>query len=210
VLGRALVGPWGARAALAALVAIILLDLALGYLSLPGLIEARRPTRPAPPFSAPRLREAILDESAHVLTGLLLLKAAGIAGGLPALPVLPVLAGAVLIDLDHVPMELGLNTITRGTNRPYSHSLLTVGCVLAVAVVAGAGARRVALAVAFGIGTHLLRDLATGGVPLVWPWLARRESIGYGVYLGVLLVSAAWVAWTGRSGRAGRSRRSRT
>jgi membrane-bound metal-dependent hydrolase YbcI (DUF457 family) len=187
----------------------MLLDLALGYLSLPGLVEARRPNVAAPPFTAPRLREAILDESAHTLTALLLFKAAGLGGGLLALPLLPVLAGAVLIDLDHVPMELGQNTITRGTNRPYSHSLLIVGGLLMVAGLAGARFRRIVLAFAFGVGAHLLRDLATGGVPLFWPWLARRESIAYGLYLAIMLGSAAWVAWAGRSGRTGRTRRSK-
>jgi inner membrane protein len=194
--------------AVAALVAIMLLDLALGSLSLPWLGSAQRSTRPAPPLTSARLLEAILDESAHALTGLLLFTAAGLGGGRFPLPILPMLAGAVLIDIDHVPMELGVDVLTRGTNRPYSHSLLTVGVIVVLAGLAGKRFRRAMLALAFGVATHLLRDLATGGVPLFWPWLVRRESIGYGLYLGIMLVSVAWMAWAGRTRSAGHAQRS--
>jgi inner membrane protein len=195
-----LAGPWGLKRAVAVLLAVALLDVALGYFSLPGLVDARRPARAAPAFSGPRLTEAVLDESAHALTGLLLFKAAGFEGG--GL-VLPMLAGAVLLDLDHLPMELGRDTITRGTNRPYGHALATVAGIAAAGLIRTRW-RRLLLALAFGVGTHLLRDLATGGVPLFWPWLARRETIGYGVYLAILLVSGARLAWAHRPIRPAR------
>jgi len=139
----------------------------------------------------------VLDESAHAATALILLKAARLDGISLALAAV---AGAVLIDIDHVPMEVGVSVITRGTNRPYSHSLLTIGAVLIAAGISGSRSRRLLLVVAFGIATHLLRDMATGGVPLFWPLLAARTTIDYRAYLVVVLLGGALAAWWGRGG----------
>ena len=192
-LWSALARPWDLRQVGTALAIIVLVDLALGYLQIPGLVDARRTTR-SPVASGPsRLTEAVLDESAHALTALVLFKATG-SGRADALLTL---AGGVLIDVDHVPMELGLNVITRGTNRPYSHSLLMIGGVVILAGLVRSRFRRPMLAVAFGIATHLLRDLATGGVPLYWPFLMRRETIAYGFYAVALLAGGAVAVWNG-------------
>lgn len=64
------------------------------------------------------------DEAAHLLTGALVLAA------LPRAPrrgfAFGTLTMSVLIDVDHVPGLLGIDFITRGTDRPYSHSLATL------------------------------------------------------------------------------------
>ena len=132
---------------------------------------------------------AALDEPAHLLTAWLVL-AAGVRS--TRRPLLPwVLAGAVLLDLDHVPLYLGADIAVSPGGRPVSHSLLTV----VVLLVAAAGVRRwrVPLAgLALGVATQLLRDLSTGpGVPLLWPALAEDVLLPYLPYALVLVALAA-------------------
>jgi inner membrane protein len=188
-------GPWGVRRVGAALLIIAIVDLTLGYLDAARLVEFGRGSGAVVAPRTARPVEAILDESAHALTALLLLKAVGGVGGGLALQTM---VGATLIDIDHVPMELGFNVMTRGTNRPYTHSLVSIGSLLVLAGLTGGLARRSLLAVAFGVGTHLLRDAATGGVPLYWPLLAKRETMGYAVYAAIVLVCSAAALWARR------------
>lgn len=144
----------------------------------------------------PRAIEALLDEPAHAATALLFLAA------LRPRPLkghgLGVVLGAVLIDVDHVPMGLGWDVLTRGTNRPYSHSLLTLIGVMVVASCLRGGRRQLAFAVAFGLAAHLVRDMATGGVPLFWP-SAARVRLPYGAYTAILLAAVALAAWRARA-----------
>jgi inner membrane protein len=69
---------------------------------------------------------AVLDESAHLLTaGLTVAAIHPRTTSKPAL--LWVLAGSVLLDLDHVPMYLGLDVSAgHSGGRPVTHSLATV------------------------------------------------------------------------------------
>src|SRR5579862_829544 len=66
----------------------------------------------------------LLDETAHLLTMLLILWA------LPRSPAarlaVPALIASVAIDADHIPQHLGSTILTQGTPRPYTHSLLTL------------------------------------------------------------------------------------
>ncbi len=57
-----------------------------------------------------------LDETAHLLTTLLVLWALG--PGLSRRFVVPALIASVAIDVDHVPAELGADWLTAGTPRP--------------------------------------------------------------------------------------------
>jgi inner membrane protein len=144
-----------------------------------------------------------LDEPAHLLTAWLVL--AAFSARTTALRLLPwVLAGAVLLDLDHVPLVLGLDVTATPSGRPVTHSLSTV----AVLLVAALAVRRwrVALAgLAAGAATQLLRDLATGpGVPLFWPVLSVDVRLPYLMYLLVLLTLAG-VATARRRGISGRT-----
>ena len=133
---------------------------------------------------------AALDEPAHLLTAWLVL--AAVTARPAGLPVLPwILAGAVLLDLDHVPLYLGLDVAASPGGRPVTHSLLTVAVLLAAA----AAVRRARLPLAgfaLGVATQLLRDLATGpGVPLLWPVLDGSVRVPYQPYAVVLVALAA-------------------
>ena len=167
----------------AALAAILLLDL----------------VREARGWPLPAL--GLLDEPAHLLTAWLVL--AAVTARTTALGILPwVLAGAVLLDLDHVPLFLGFDVTATQSGRPVTHSLTTVAVLLLAALVVRRW--RAALAgLAAGVATQLLRDLSTGpGVPLFWPVLATDVRLPYLAY--VLVLVALVVAATTRriSGRA--------
>ncbi len=77
-----------------------------------------------------------LDESAHLLTVLLVSFALGPsprARAVRARLLLPALVAAVAIDLDHVPALAGSQWLTAGTPRPYTHSLVLVAALLVAA-----------------------------------------------------------------------------
>lgn len=128
----------------------------------------------------PRSFGGLLDETAHAATGALLL--ANWPRG-EAAPAAAVLAGSILLDVDHLPELWGRAWLRRPGARPVPHCLATVG---ATAVLARRG--RAFRGVSAGLSGHLLRDLATGrtGVPLLWPLSARPFSIPYPVYAAVL------------------------
>lgn len=152
----------------------------------------------------------VLDEPAHLLTAWLAV--AAVTARTTSLRSLPwVLAGAVLLDLDHVPLFLGVDAVAATPGgRPVTHSLAT----LAVLLLAAAAVRRWRLPLvgfAAGAATQLVRDLSTGpGVPLFWPLAPDSIRLPYLPYL-LVLVALTGVAvarrWFGNrprvSGRAG-------
>ncbi|MEX2425438.1 MAG: hypothetical protein WD401_01625 [Thermomicrobiaceae bacterium] len=79
---------------------------------------------------------------------------------------------AIMLDLDHVlaARSLEMNSWMTMPSRPPTHSLGTMILIAWVAERMNPG-KRLWLAVMLGIGSHLLRDLATGGAPL---WHPRR------------------------------------
>jgi membrane-bound metal-dependent hydrolase YbcI (DUF457 family) len=136
------------------------------------------------------LQEGPFDETAHFLTGALLLAA------LPRVPsrqfATGLLTASVAIDLDHVPGLLGDQWLTRGTQRPYPHSLLTLALVSLAAVLWRS--RRTLLAGAvLGLTAHLIRDLSesSSGVPLLWPWRSHAYTLPHWTYLGAIAVVVA-------------------
>ncbi len=167
--------------ALAALAAVLGIDL---------LLAARSWSVPA---------EAALDEPAHLLTAWLLLAAAGVRS---RQVVVWALVGAVLIDLDHLPLYSGIQ-VTADGGRPVSHSAATVLVLLVAAGLWRAQRTRLA-ALALGVVLHLARDLASGpGVPVLWP-LSDSVRVPYVVYLAVLVAAVAAVvvrAWRGGAAR---------
>ena len=146
-------------------------------------------------FSPPLALAALVDELAHVITALLVLGA--LRRRLTQPFAVGILLGAVLIDVDHLPLVLGWDFLTRGTNRPYTHSLLAVGLTGLGAWVLTERSRRIALGAAFGLAMHLVRDMATGGAPLYWPVAADRVTMPYGVYSVLLMAAAGLVVWRG-------------
>jgi inner membrane protein len=112
-----------------------------------------------------------------------------------------ILVGSVILDLDHLPHEFGTDVLTAGTPRPYSHSLLSVVVVLAVA---GVARSPVLLGVAIGFAGHLLRDVGTGGgVPLLWPLSDGGAVVPFWVYVVVLALLAAGAVLRPRRRAAG-------
>lgn len=136
-----------------------------------------------------------LDETAHVLTTLLVLWALG-PRFCRARVLVPALIVSVLIDADHVPGALGSDWLTAGTPRPYTHSLLTVAVVLALAL-AWRGRRVLLAAIALGLVIHFWRDVSEPGygVALLWPWSDHGYTLPHASYLavmaGVVAVDAA-------------------
>ena len=137
----------------------------------------------------PLVVRGALDEPAHLLTAWLVLNCIPPARG----RIWPwALLGAVLIDLDHVPLLLWGGPVTDFGGRPVTHSLATVAVLTAVALAVprvrvGAGG------LAVGVLLHLLRDLASSpGVPLLWPLRPENVLLPYWIY-AVLVVAAAVV-----------------
>jgi inner membrane protein len=145
-----------------------------------------------------------LDETAHLLTTLIVLWAVG-RGAFDRL-LGAALVASVAIDLDHIPEELGGGWLTAGTPRPYTHSLLTIAIVLAGAWL-WPRRRILLLAVAAGLALHFWRDMAEpgSGVALLWPFSDASFSIPPVSYLGLMTV--AFLAGMRRSLRIARARR---
>lgn len=135
------------------------------------------------------LATGIADETAHLSTMVIVLLA------FPMLRnagfILGCLAGSVAIDVDHIPLFLGSDIFTADTNRPFTHGLLTVSIVLALALVAGGRWRSVGLGLVVGLGAHFLRDMATStaGVPLLWPVVDTGFTLPYPFYATVMALA---------------------
>jgi membrane-bound metal-dependent hydrolase YbcI (DUF457 family) len=101
-----------------------------------------------------------------------------------------ILIASVLVDLDHLPSELGhewLRLEARG--RPYPHTALTV---LVTALVAAATRRRAWWGATLGLALHFTRDLTDtdSGVRLLWPLSAHEFYAPPALY--PLLVWSLW------------------
>lgn len=115
-------------------------------------------------------RRALFDGLCHAGTAL--------AVALPALPrvahrrefIQAVVCGATLIDLDHIPAARStrLDRCMSMPRRPASHSVFAVIALTSAVEMLRPG-RQCGLGVLLGLSSHLLRDLATGGAPLVRP-----------------------------------------
>jgi hypothetical protein len=90
------------------------------------------------------------------------------------------LAGALLPDLDHIPLALRPVHPSLEDPRPVSH------CLLAIAPFAAVDRN-----VAAGMLAHFARDLGVGtGVPLLWPLTRRSLRLPYVAYAVILLAAA--------------------
>ena len=138
-----------------------------------------------------------LDESAHLLTTLLVVWALGRTASERL--IVPALIASVAIDLDHVPGYLGVGWITAGTPRLYTHSLLMIVVVLLAA--AWRRRRTTLLGVALGLRIHFWRDLAepASGVSLLWPISRHSFSFAHKGYLGMMLAVVVIDVWRCRS-----------
>ncbi|MCA9863964.1 MAG: metal-dependent hydrolase [Thermomicrobiales bacterium] len=152
----------------------------------------------------------IADETAHFTTmAIFLLAFPSRNDGF----ILGCLIGSVAIDLDHIPLFLGSDLLTRQTNRPFTHSVCTILIVVAAAAMARGFGRSMGLGVAVGLAVHFLRDMATStaGVPLLWPFATTGFMLPYPLYAATLFGALAWggvaaARITGREKRRGPGR----
>jgi membrane-bound metal-dependent hydrolase YbcI (DUF457 family) len=139
------------------------------------------------------VRAGLADELAHLMTGYIIL-AVAFRGASPKFAA-GVLIGSVAIDADHIPQYLHHYFLTEGTQRPYTHSLLTVGVLLVIAGVGPKHWRPFVLGLVVGTIFHFARDLceSNSGVPLLWPWSYYSYRGSHTVYLIVMGI-LAWLA----------------
>jgi len=149
----------------------------------------------------PFVPNALTDEPAHAVTAVLVVAAVYTLVRRPwdRRILVSALLGGTLIDVDHLPAAFGCDIVTAGTDRPYSHSLLTLGA-LVVVVICTAGTRRERCGVAcLALASHFARDFVDGGgVPLFWPVSKHGVTMPYVLYaagliacLGINLASRA-------------------
>ena len=105
------------------------------------------------------LSAGLLDEIAHLATAALGLLVLACFIEVPRRFYVAALIASVAIDLDHIPLYLGL--LRNQGQRPVTHSLATV-VVFAGAAVASRRHRAVLAGVATGLVLHFARDIAEG------------------------------------------------
>jgi inner membrane protein len=131
-----------------------------------------------------------VDEVAHLCTAALGLLVLACFIDAPRRFYVAALVASVAIDVDHIPLYLGL--LGKQAGRPVTHSLSTV----AVFVVAAAASRRrraVLAGVATGLVLHFARDIAEGypGVRVFWPLQDAYWMVSYRWFLGMIVVLTA-------------------
>jgi len=131
-----------------------------------------------------------VDEVAHLSTAALGLLVLARFIDAPRRFYVAALIASFAIDVDHIPLYLGL--AGNQAQRPVTHSLSTV----AVFVVAAAASRRlrvVLAGVATGLVLHFARDIAEGypGVRIFWPLQDTSWMVGYWWFLGMIVAFTA-------------------
>ena len=135
------------------------------------------------------ISSGLLDEVAHLATAALGLMVLVCFIDVPRRFYVAALVASVAIDLDHIPLYLGLGNPDQ---RPVTHSLATVA-VFAVAAAAGRRHRAVLAGVAVGLVLHFARDIAEGppGVRMLWPLQQAAWTASYGWFLGMIIAFTA-------------------
>lgn len=116
--------------------------------------------------------KAVADESAHIATTLCLLSL--LRPKRPRDFFAGAMVGSVALDVDHLPLYA---MYEKPSARPVSHSLVTVALVAGLAARSTGRRRGFLQGVSFGLASHLLRDVLTGGAPLFWPVSGRKVMI---------------------------------
>ena len=139
------------------------------------------------PFSV--LVNGPLDEVAHLTTGALGLLALACFIDAPLRFYGAGLIASVAIDLDHIPLYLGLGNQDQ---RPVTHSLATVVLVV-VAAAASRRHRAVLVGAVTGLLIHFARDIAEGppGVRMLWPLQDTAWTASFWWFLGMIITFTA-------------------
>jgi inner membrane protein len=140
------------------------------------------------PFSI--LDTGLLDEPAHLAIGALGLLALACFIDAPRRFYVAAMIASVAIDLDHIPLYLGL--LGNQVQRPVTHSLATVIVVIGAAVVLRRH-RAVLAGIVTGLLIHFARDIAEGppGVRMLWPLQDAAWTASYQWFLGMIITFAA-------------------
>jgi len=140
------------------------------------------------PFSI--LGTGLLDEPAHLATGALGLLALACFIDVPRRFYVAGMIASVAIDLDHIPLYLGL--LGNEDQRPVTHSLATV-IVVAGAAVVWRRHRAVLAGVVTGLLIHFARDIAEGppGVRMLWPLQDKAWTASFWWFLGMIITFTA-------------------
>jgi hypothetical protein len=131
-----------------------------------------------------------IDEVAHLSTAALGLLVLARFIDAPRSFYIAALIASIAIDVDHIPLYLGL--LGNQAQRPVTHSLSTVA-VFAAAAAASRRHRAVLAAVATGMVLHFARDIAEGypGVRVFWPIRDTSWMVGHWWFLGMIAVFTA-------------------
>jgi hypothetical protein len=131
-----------------------------------------------------------VDEVAHLCTAALGLLVMALFIDAPSRFYLTALIASVAIDLDHIPLNLGM--LGNQALRAVTHSLSTVAGFV-VAAVASRRHRAVLAGVAAGLVLHFARDIAEGypGVRVFWPLQDTSWMVSYRWFLGMIIVFMA-------------------
>lgn len=131
------------------------------------------------------LRTGPLDEVAHLATAALGLMVVACFIDAPRRFYVAALIASVAIDVDHIPLYLGL---LNGGQRPVTHSLGTV-LVFVVAAVASRRHRVVLVGIATGLVLHFARDITEGppGVRMLWPLQQKAWTASYWWFVGMIV-----------------------
>jgi inner membrane protein len=131
-----------------------------------------------------------IDEVAHLATAALGLLVVACLIDAPRRFYVAALIASVAIDLDHIPLYLGL--LGDNGQRPVTHSLATVA-VFAVAAAASRRHRAVLAGAVTGLLLHFARDMAEGppGVRILWPLQGQAWTLSYGWFLGMIILFTA-------------------
>ena len=131
-----------------------------------------------------------VDEVAHLSTAALGLLILARFIDVPRRFYVAALIASVAIDVDHIPLYLGL--LGNQAQRPVTHSLSTVA-VFAAAAAASRRHRAVLAGMATGLVLHFARDIAEGypGVRVFWPLQDASWMLSYRWFLGMIVVFTA-------------------
>ncbi len=140
------------------------------------------------PFSV--LATGLLDEPAHLATAALGLLALACFIDVPRRFYVAGLIASVVIDLDHIPLYLGL--LGKQDQRPVTHSLTTV-LVMAVAAAVSRRHRAVLAGCVAGLLIHFARDIAEGppGVRMLWPVRDTAWTASFWWFLAMIITFTA-------------------
>ncbi|MBV9203800.1 MAG: metal-dependent hydrolase [Actinobacteria bacterium] len=132
----------------------------------------------------------LVDEAAHLATAALGLLVLACFIDTPRRFYVAALIASVAIDLDHIPLYLGL--FGEQAQRPPTHSLATV-LLFAAAAAANRRHRAVLAGAATGLVLHFARDIAEGppGVRLLWPLQDTAWTASFWWFLGMIIVFTA-------------------